>query len=155
MAMVDFYFTDLDLAAGSWQAAYTVTANGLVVNLQVPITQWWWQVVGTFPNDGKGFDTPLRPRKPAWIWTKPVIGLNGVAVRWKPLSGLTSEYFDLLPCFQVHDNVVAYAMTSIKSPTRAARAAVGGVSDDGGKVVGERQGGHRHPQRAVAARRAG
>ena len=78
-------------------------------------TNWW--LVGTFPNPNQGgFDAVYPPEKeadPSWP-----VSFEGKDLAWKPIhTDDVQGIVDLVPQFDPHDNVVAYAYTEVTVPT--------------------------------------
>jgi hypothetical protein len=93
-----------------------------------------WQIIGPFPNpDGAGFDKDFGLERTVDL-NKAYTTEGKNTVRFRPVvPDANTGYVNLLEQFDQKENVAAYAVAYVKSPTaRPARLTAG--SDDGAKI---------------------
>jgi HEAT repeat protein len=93
-----------------------------------------WQIIGPFPNvDGAGFDKDFGLERAVDL-NKAYTTEGKNTARFRPVvPDANTGYVNLLEQFEQKENVVAYAVAYVKSPTARAAQLTGG-SDDGVKI---------------------
>ena len=141
---MDFTAGGLDLARSAWRASYAVTANRLVTTVVQSRLTRTWNVIGPFPQE---FDTAFEPE------TGPEL-VEGLFVGRGPGQGPLADhqqrpngYVNLLPRFKPNENVAAYALAYVKSPSRRKAVLMLGSDDSvkaflNGRVVASDKGPH-------------
>lgn len=127
---VDVLVPGLQLTEAAWKATYAVTVNNLITTAEQQFAAMrLWQVVGPFPME---FDTAFPPEKGVDV-AKSVALPDGKQVNWKPVSSDANGFVNLNAAFTANENVCAYAVVYVKSPT-ARKATFSAGSDDGIKA---------------------
>nr|MDQ2732119.1 hypothetical protein [Armatimonadota bacterium] len=140
-ASVDFMAHGLKLIGSRVSLLYTAQANGLSVTARQDFALRGWLIIGPYasPNGTGGFDTVYDPEKGFNASATSTV-INGQTAHWVPAVNDSRSFVDLIPYFNPHESVLAYAHVYVKSPT-ARGAIVSAGSDDGikgwlnGKVV--------------------
>jgi hypothetical protein len=132
-ARVEVVAENLRLGGSTTHVVYEAVVDNLAVTKAQELTLREWQAIGPFPNQGgAGFDAVYEPERTVDFTKECPVPGQKEGVRWKSLTNEPSGLVDFGKAFQPNNNVCAYAVAYVKSPTaRPARLSVG--SDDGVK----------------------
>lgn len=118
----------------AWQLNYTATVNHLMLSVEQEVPAMRpWQAAGPFPNEqGEGFDAIYAPEQGVDL-RKSVEMPDGATTNWKLTPNNPDGLVNLSAFFRPNENVCAYAVVYVLSPSdRAATLSAG--SDDGIKT---------------------
>ncbi|HEV7402553.1 MAG TPA: hypothetical protein VGO11_06500, partial [Chthoniobacteraceae bacterium] len=129
---VGFPVPTLDLLGTHPVAHYTAAALQVQVSVDQPLGVRQWNVIGTWEKD---LDQKFGPEKDLARGVDPARNFTdamGNEQKWRIIASEPSGYLNLLS-LQPHENVTAYALIYVTSPT-ARRAIFSAGTDDGGKA---------------------
>jgi hypothetical protein len=122
----------LALSGARLTAHYTAIANQLQVSADQPLGVREWNVIGTWEKD---LDQKFGPEKDLARGVDPARNYTdamGHEQKWRIIASEPSGYLNLLS-LEPHENITAYALIYVTSPT-ARRAIFSAGTDDGGKA---------------------
>lgn len=131
-AEVSFLVPALAVTSGHVLANYLATFNGLLVTATQRLGVRLWNVIGTWEKD---LDQKFGPEKDLAKGIDPARNFTdamGNEQKWRIIASEPSGYLNMLS-LQPHENITAYALIYVTSPT-VRRAIFSAGTDDGGKA---------------------
>ncbi len=131
-AEVSFLVPGLAVTGGQAVAHYSATFNSLQVTATQRLGVRLWNVIGTWEKD---LDQKFGPENDLAKGIDPARNFTdamGNEQKWRIIASEPSGYLNMLS-LQPHENITAYALIYVTSPT-ARRAIFSAGTDDGGKA---------------------
>lgn len=130
---ITFQVPDVDLALGPWTAVYTTVAEGIRTRTEQPLNVRLWSIIGPFEKDMEKVFGPEQTVATGVDLTKSHVDGFGNERKWRVVAGESNGMLNLTKHIVPKDNVSAYAVVFVESPT-AQQAIFSTGTDDGGKA---------------------
>ena len=130
---LSFTIPNIDLARGPWTATYIATADGIRSRTEQPLNVRLWSIIGPFEKDFEKAFGPEQSLAAGVDLKRTHVDGFGNEQKWRVAASEPNGMLNLTKHIVPKDNVCAYAVVYVESPTaQQAIFAIG--TDDGGKI---------------------